>query len=230
MPSQKSIHPTEPCFLFKFVTNTCGILLLSRVCNTYVQNSLALPSSFAVVLHSLSQVFWLLLQISAQRLRTMGVRPKNKSASRTKVLLHSQRCNSIMQFILVQSFWRDWDLLDYSLDCNCSPIWRLEQWRKWWQSAFLSQVRQTSSFSSSSSEVLTDDCWYATTTTTQRTKVIASKNQAPSPPLHIVKPSQQCLGSGVKSAKGMPNVIFTYISGNRVQMNTFDSGGNSGEQ
>ena len=86
---QKSIHPTEPCFFVEFVTNTCGILLLRRVCNKYVQNSLALPSSFAVVLHSLSQVFWLLLQISAQRLRTMGVRPKSKSASRTKVLLHS---------------------------------------------------------------------------------------------------------------------------------------------
>ena len=223
---QKSIHPTEPCFFVEFVTNTCGILLLRRVCNKYVQNSLALPSSFAVVLHSLSQVFWLLLQISAQRLRTIGVRPKDKSASRTKVLLHSQKCNSIMQFILVQSFWRDWDLLDYSVDCNCSPIWRLEQWRKWWLGAFLSQVRQTSSFSSSSSEVLTDDCWYATTTTTQRTKVIPSKYQVPSPPLHKVKPSQQCLDSGVKSANGMPNVIFTYISGNRVQMNTFDSGGN----
>ena len=54
---QKSIHPTEPCFFVEFVTNTCGILLLRRVCNKYVQNSLALPSSFAVVLHSLSQVF-----------------------------------------------------------------------------------------------------------------------------------------------------------------------------
>ena len=175
MPSQKSIHPAEPYFFVDFLTNTCALQLLRRVGNKYVQNSLALPSSFAVVLHSLSQVFWLLLQVSAQRLITMGVRPKNESASRAKVLLHSQKCNSIMQFILVQSFWRDWDLLDYSLDCNCSPIWRFEQWRNWWQSAFLSQVRQTSSFSSSSSEVLTDDCWYATITTTQRTRVIPSK-------------------------------------------------------